>query len=117
METYLSKRALLMKLTQNAEELIKSGFEGTHNQAILKIYRESGHGPKFRTIEGWNKLGFMVRAGERGLPIWAKDADGLETRRILNIFSSAQVFEVNRPRKAQQENHTKPMQPAVSINL
>ncbi len=95
MENNLSKRGLLIKMTQEAEKRIKNGFAGSHNRAILQIYREQGKGEIFRTIEGWNKNGFMVEKGQKALPLWAKGSGNLNTRPLIYIFSNQQVFKVN----------------------
>lgn len=70
MEIYLSKRAQLIQLTQEANGMLKNGYHGNHNKAILDIYRRNGHGQHYRTIYGWNRAGYLVETGERGLPLW-----------------------------------------------
>lgn len=116
---YISeKRAQLIHYTQQAQKMIDEGFTGSHNRAIVQLYKSEGHGKVFKTLERWNAAGYLVKLGQKGLPVWDKSEElDIMKKPMIYIFSQEQVFKVNEPRRHAPPVAQVPEQKTESIQI
>ncbi|MDR0754190.1 MAG: ssDNA-binding domain-containing protein [Prevotellaceae bacterium] len=104
------KRDFLKKLSEPLKIRVKLGQISSINQGVLNIYRKEGH-QNLKTIAQWNRLGMVVKKGEKALLLWAtplkKKNENEETGEITNfeyfpicyLFSEKQVENSNKTNK------------------
>lgn len=63
------RRAELIKLSEELRKIYDPSIHRALNDLIVAQYRSQGH-MHLRSLEGWNQLGYLVKKGEKGLPIW-----------------------------------------------
>ena len=96
------RRAELKGLSQPLRVLVKEGAIDSINEGLKDLYKDEGH-TELNTLKQWNKLGRLVKKGEKALLLWGQkkrvervteetaEVDEFDFWPICYVFSNKQV--------------------------
>ncbi len=68
---YQTNREKLKELSVQVKPLVKAGDYENTNEAVIENFYKDTENTEFHTFRGWLQLGFVVKRGSKGFPIWA----------------------------------------------
>lgn len=71
-------RTLLMKRSVQVRPLVDSGKYETVNEAIITEFYMTDGNLQFNKFKQWLELGYKVKKGSKGFPVWAKPLKALK---------------------------------------
>jgi hypothetical protein len=77
-EEQKATRTLLMKRSVQVRPLVESGKYETVNEAIITLFYMNEGNLQFNKFKQWLEMGYKVKKGSKGFPVWAKPLKALK---------------------------------------
>ncbi|NTV60619.1 MAG: ArdC family protein [Chlorobiaceae bacterium] len=113
---YNEVKAKLIALSQAVKLLVEMGEADTINQALILHYQRQTEQTEFRSFYGWKDVGYKVKKGEHGFPVWSTpktmhfkktvEVNGSmeEQEKEVSRFAVAYLFHAGQVEKIENKN-------------